>query len=157
MSNTNHFPDDIFKPIRTFFQTSSAGGIVLVIAALVAIIIANSPLYPYYDYILHSIKFKIGFASITENGFDFEVKKSILHWINDGFMAIFFFLVGLEIKREVVTGELSTRARALLPAIAAIGGMIVPAAIYLSLIHISEPTRPERISYAVFCLKKKKS
>lgn len=103
---------------------SSAGGIVLVVAAVVALIVANSPLYDLYDHVLNGIKFKIGFDP------GLEVKKSILLWINDGFMAVFFLLVGLEIKREIVAGELSTRSRALLPAIAAVGGMIVPAAIY---------------------------
>ena len=137
-TQTLPIPNNIFRPVREFFQMASAGGIMLVIAAVIALIIANSPLYPFYDYILNGMKFKIGFDSIDGQGFELEVKKSILLWINDGFMAIFFFLVGLEIKREVVSGELSTRARALLPAIAAVGGMIVPAAIYYY-INIDSP------------------
>ncbi len=123
-------PNDVFKQIKEFFRLASAGGIVLALAALAALIIANSPFYDTYDYILNGVKFRIGFDSILNDGFDFEVRKSLLLWINDGFMAVFFFLVGLEIKREVVSGELSTRSRALLPAIAAVGGMIVPAVIY---------------------------
>lgn len=115
---------------RRFFKMEASGGIVLVIAAIIALIIANSPLYETYDYILNVVKFKIGFTNI-DGTFDLEVKKSILHWINDGFMAVFFFLVGLEIKREIKTGELSSRSRALLPAIAAVGGMVVPALCYV--------------------------
>jgi len=119
----------IAKAANVFLHMEASGGILLGIAAIVAIIVANSPLYVYYDHILHEIYFRIGFDEIG-GSFDFEVKKSLLHWINDGFMAIFFFLVGLEIKREVVSGELSTRSRALLPALAAVGGMIVPALFY---------------------------
>jgi NhaA family Na+:H+ antiporter len=114
---------------RQFFKLEAAGGIVLVLAAIVALVIANSPLYGVYDHFLNGIKFRIGFDDIA-GSFDVEIKKSILLWINDGFMAIFFFLVGLEIKREIKTGELSSRSRALLPTIAAIGGMAVPAALY---------------------------
>ncbi|MFP4313378.1 MAG: Na+/H+ antiporter NhaA [Alphaproteobacteria bacterium] len=122
--------EHVFAPIRKFFKMEASGGILLVIAAAVALVIANSSLYPFYDYILNGIKFKIGFDAVDESFKPFHVQKSILLWINDGFMAIFFFLIGLEIKREIVSGELSTRSRALLPAIAAVGGMIVPAAIY---------------------------
>jgi NhaA family Na+:H+ antiporter len=122
--------NDMFSPVREFFRMSSAGGILLVIAAVVALVIANSPLYGVYDYILHVLKFKVGFDPGGEGYNIWEVKKPLLLWINDGFMAVFFLLVGLEIKREVVAGELSTRSRALFPAIAAVGGMIVPAAIY---------------------------
>ena len=107
----------------------AAGGIVLVIAAAVALLIANTPIFPFYDYVLNGIKFHFGFIS-SENGFNLQLEKSILLWINDGLMALFFFLVGLEIKRELVEGELSTRDRALLPALAAIGGMVVPALIF---------------------------
>lgn len=114
---------------KDFFHMEAAGGIVLVIAAAVALLIANTPLFPFYDYVLNGIKFHFGFVS-QENGFNLQLEKSILLWINDGLMALFFFLVGLEIKRELVEGELSTRDRALLPALAAIGGMVVPALIF---------------------------
>ena len=119
----------VFEPIQNFFKMEASGGILLALMAAFALVIANTDLYHFYDYVLHSIKFRIGFDDVKA-GFDYEIKKSLLHWINDGFMAIFFFLVGLEIKREVVSGELSTRSRALLPAVAALGGMIVPAVIY---------------------------
>lgn len=112
-----------------FLHLEASGGIILVIAALTAIILANTPLFGTYDHILNEIKFRIGFDDL-QGSFDYEIKKSLLHWINDGFMAVFFFLVGLEIKREIMEGELSTRSRALLPALAAIGGMVVPALCY---------------------------
>jgi len=117
------------EPARRFIRMEASGGIVLVIAAIIAIIIANSPLYSVYDHILNGIEFRIGFNDL-DGFFDYEVKKSILLWINDGFMAIFFLLVGLEIKREIMEGELSSRDRALLPMLAAIGGMVIPALIY---------------------------
>lgn len=115
--------------VADFFKLEATGGILLVIAALLAITIANSPLFESYDQILNKLYFRIGFDDYA-GSFDYEIKKSLLHWINDGFMAIFFFLVGLEIKEEVVEGELSTKERALLPALAAIGGMAIPALIY---------------------------
>lgn len=119
----------LHQMIYHFFKLEAAGGILLVIAAITALVIANSPLFAFYDTFLNEFKFRIGFDDIGET-FDLQVRKSLLLWINDGFMAIFFFLVGLEIKREVMEGELSSRARALLPAIAAVGGMAVPALIY---------------------------
>ena len=114
-----------------FINLEASGGILLVIAAVIALVIANSPLFESYDHILNDIKFRIGFDD-RYGTFDYEIRKSLLLWINDGFMAVFFFLVGLEIKREVVEGELSSRAKALLPSIAAVGGMIVPALVFLS-------------------------
>ena len=128
----------VFDAVQKFFHMSAAGGIMLVISAVCALVIANTSLYEYYDYVLHKIYFIIGFDSIVGEGFKFDVHKPLLLWINDGFMAIFFFLVGLEIKREIMAGELSTKARALLPTIAAVGGMIVPAAIYYY-INIDHP------------------
>lgn len=120
---------EILHLARDFFRLEAAGGILLMIAAVIAIIIANTPLYEIYDHILHTIRFRIGFDDLGGT-FDYEIKKPLLLWINDGFMAIFFFLVGLEIKREIMDGELSSRSRALLPALAAVGGMVVPALIY---------------------------
>lgn len=120
----------IISAATHFLHIEASGGIILVIAAIAAIIIANSPFFGSYDHILNEIKFRIGFDDL-QGSFDYEIKKSLLHWINDGFMAIFFFLIGLEIKREIMGGELSTRARALLPALAAVGGMAVPALFYV--------------------------
>lgn len=98
------------------------GGIALGVAALAALIVANSPFATYYDAFLHATaEVRIGSIGLSQ---------SLEHWINDGLMAIFFLLVGLEIKREAITGALAGAKRAVLPAIAAIGGFIVPAAIY---------------------------
>lgn len=119
----------LIDSLRNFMHFEATGGILLVVAAFVAIVIANSPLFYVYDHVLNSVTFRIGFDDI-QGSFDHEVRKSVLLWINDGFMAIFFFLVGLEIKREVTGGELSSRSRALLPALAAVGGMAAPALVY---------------------------
>ena len=93
-----------------FFKLEAAGGIMLVIAAMLALVVANSPLAAFYQYVLNDVVFRIGLADPGEMTIGFQ--KSILHWINDGMMAIFFFLVGLEIKRELMEGELSSRERA---------------------------------------------
>lgn len=100
----------------------AAAGLALMAAAVLAMIVANSPLAAMYDEVLHS-KLTLGIAP-------YALTKDVLHWINDGLMAIFFFVVGLEIKREVAIGALANRKTATLPVIAAIGGMIVPAMIY---------------------------
>ena len=113
---------------REFFRLEAAGGILLVVTAFLAMIIANSSLYSHYYYFFNEVDFRIGFSDI--GGGDIEIKKSILLWINDGLMAVFFFLVGLEIKRDFIEGELSSRESAMLPALAAVGGMAVPVAIY---------------------------
>ena len=116
--------------IREFLRHEAAGGIVLLAAAILAFILTNSALASAYQHFfeLH-LTLKLG---------DFGLDKSLGHWINDGLMAIFFFLVGLEIKRELVEGELSSPRQAALPAIAAIGGMAAPAAIYF-LINAATP------------------
>ena len=119
----------LMTPIQQFMRMEASGGIILMMAALVAVIIANTPLHGYYEYILEKVYLTVGFSSV--DGFAaLKISKPLLLWINDGLMAIFFFLVGLEIKREFMEGELSSRDRALLPALAAVGGMVVPAAIY---------------------------
>ncbi len=115
--------DQAMKAMRHFLKMESAGGIILMFAAILAMICANSGLAEYYNSFLHS-HFAITFDGV---GLD----KSIGHWINDGLMVIFFLLVGLEIKREVLEGELSSINQALLPAFAAAGGVVVPALIYL--------------------------
>ncbi|MGL4395934.1 MAG: Na+/H+ antiporter NhaA [Hyphomicrobium sp.] len=105
-----------------FLEHEAAGGVTLFAAAVLALMVANSPLASSYDRLLHD-ELTLGVAP-------FGLTKSVLHWVNDGLMAIFFFLVGLEIKRELLVGALSSAKTAALPAIAALGGMIVPALIY---------------------------
>jgi sodium/proton antiporter, NhaA family (TC 2.A.33.1.1) len=108
--------------INKFFKLESAGGILLVGAAAVAIIMANTFLNEYYELLLSTpVEIRIG---------ELEIAKPLLLWINDGLMAIFFFLVGLELKRELVEGELSDKRNIILPGVGAIGGMLVPALIY---------------------------
>ena len=108
-----------------FLQHEAAGGIVLLAAAVLALVLQNSPASHFYDALIETP------LMFTVDGI--EIGKPLLHWINDGLMAIFFFLVGLEIKRELLVGELSTRQQAALPAIAAAGGMAVPALIYVAI------------------------
>src|SRR5437588_497106 len=107
---------------ETTDRTDLFGGIALGIAALAALGIANSALAPYYDALIHvTAEIRIGSLGLS---------KSIEHWVNDGLMAIFFLLVGLEIKREVIDGSLASVQKMVLPVVAAIGGFVVPAAIY---------------------------
>ena len=111
--------------IRDFLQLESAGGIVLIVAAALAMVIANSPFAGYYDLFIDTpVEVRVGAL---------QVAKPLLLWVNDGLMAIFFFLVGLELKREFIEGELSRPANVMLPAIGAIGGVAVPVAIYVVL------------------------
>jgi len=108
--------------LRNFLKLEAAGGIVLVIAAGLAMVAANSPLAGTYDLFIDlPVGIRIG---------PVEIAKPLLLWINDGLMAVFFFLVGLELKREVLEGELSDARKIVLPALGAAGGMAVPAAIY---------------------------
>ena len=111
------------KPFRWFFKLEAASGLVLLFAAIIALIISNSGLSQLYFSTLDKYLF-IGINN-------FGLKLSILHWINDALMAIFFFFVTLEIKREFLQGELSNIKQALLPIIAAVGGMLVPALFYV--------------------------
>ncbi len=114
----------IAKPLRRFMHVEAAGGVVLLIATVAALAFANSPVG---DSIAEFWEEEL---TLIEFG-DFRLSESLVHWINDGLMAIFFFVVGLEIKQELVTGELRDPRRAALPAIAAVGGMVVPAAVFL--------------------------
>jgi len=116
--------DRLLMPFQRFMRAEAAGGIVLLAATLAALAWSNSPWAVSYND-LWSIPVKVGFGG-------FKIDKPLLLWINDGLMAIFFLLVGLEIKREILVGELSSVRRALLPAAAAIGGMAGPALIYLA-------------------------
>ncbi|MBK1842469.1 Na+/H+ antiporter NhaA [Azospirillum sp. YIM B02556] len=110
------------RRLATFLKTESASGVVLMVAAVLALLWANSPAAPLYDTILATK------VAVTAGGAG--LNKPLILWINDGLMAIFFLLVGLEIKREVLEGELSSPAKAMLPGIAALGGMAVPALVY---------------------------
>jgi NhaA family Na+:H+ antiporter len=123
----------ILRPIQEFVGTQAASGIVLLLAALAALVWANSRWAAVQAELLHH-PFTIGFEG-------FALSKPVHHWINDGLMAIFFFLVGLEIKREFVNGELASPRRALLPIAAAAGGMVVPALLY-TLFNAGGPGAP---------------
>lgn len=109
--------------IKQLFHHEAASGIILVIAAMLAMVMANSPLFGFYNGLLE-IPVVIRFG-------DFEIAKPLLLWVNDGLMAIFFFLIGLEVKREILAGQLSSVAQITLPAVAAIAGIAVPALIYV--------------------------
>lgn len=113
--------------IRNFLRLESASGILLVMAAILALVLANTPMAHWYDALL-------GTPVVIQIG-EFVIHKPLLLWINDGLMAAFFFLVGLELKREVLEGELRHKDQILLPAIAAIGGMAMPVLVYSGLNH----------------------
>ena len=108
--------------IQRFLKLESAGGILLLFSAAVAMLLANSPLSSQYnDFLNLPVSLQIG---------SFSINKTLIHWINDGFMAVFFVLVGMEVKKELFEGALSSYQQAIFPAIAAVGGMIVPALVY---------------------------
>jgi Na+:H+ antiporter, NhaA family len=120
----------ILSPFARFIRTESAGGIVLIAATLTALVWANSPFAESYHHVWEtSLSVGIGKYALT---------YSVHHWINDALMAVFFFLVGLEIKREMLVGELASLKRATLPIAAAIGGMVVPALLY-AVVNAGEP------------------
>jgi Na+:H+ antiporter, NhaA family len=121
--------------IGNYIRAESLGGFLLILVTVVAVIWANSGLSDLYHQIWHEVKLGFSFG-------DFELKFSLQHWINDGLMALFFFMVGLEIKREVIAGELSTLKKASLPIAAAAGGMLVPALIYVIFNH----SNPEHLT-----------
>ena len=124
--NTNQIVDKL----KEFLRLEAASGILLLLASLLAMIAVNSPADIYYNSLLDTpVAVKFG---------EFEIAKPLLLWINDGLMAIFFFLIGLEVKREFLAGELSDPSRVVLPVIAAIGGMAVPAVIY-AIINWGDP------------------
>ncbi len=117
--------DDFFDTsfIDDFLKLESAGGILLILSAMLAMVFANTDLKAYYDLLL-STPVGVRVSSL-------EVEKPLLLWINDGLMAVFFLMVGLELKREVMEGELADPRNIILPGIGAIGGMVIPAAIYV--------------------------
>lgn len=114
-----------------FFRQESAGGILLLFCAVVAMLIANSSLGTAYEHLLHQ-QITLGYGT-------WSLSMSLLHWINDGLMALFFFVVGMEIKREFLFGELKSPSSMLLPIAAAVGGMAVPAILY-SVFNIGRPS-----------------
>jgi len=111
------------KQIKQFFEADSASGVTLLVFLIISLIIANSPLGPGFESLLN---YKIGFESAAV-----QLNYSLLHWINDGLMALFFLMVGIEIKQELAQGQLSSVKKASLPLFAALGGMLLPAGIYL--------------------------
>ena len=119
----------IITPFEEFLHAQTTSGFILMAVTIIALILANSPLHDFYHDFFHtSIAFGVG---------NWEISHSIHHWINDALMAIFFFLVGLEIKREITVGELSNLKIAILPILSAIGGMIFPAIIF-SIINFNQ-------------------
>ncbi|HMV03175.1 MAG TPA: Na+/H+ antiporter NhaA, partial [Chitinophagales bacterium] len=135
MDKLKHQPVDkwIIEPINKFINNSIASGVVLFLAAIIALVLSNSPFSEQF----HNIwEHQVVFA------FDkYILSKNLSHWINDGLMSIFFFVVGLELKRELVAGELARPKQALLPILAAIGGMVVPAIIYHAFNHDASTER----------------
>jgi NhaA family Na+:H+ antiporter len=123
--STNNFLTDSVSSIRNFFEKESSGGILLILATIVALVWANSPFASTYFNIWDTpVSIAIGSS---------EFSKPLLLWVNDGLMAIFFFTIGLEIKREVLEGELSSPRKAILPLFAALGGMVVPVGLFFLL------------------------
>jgi len=117
--------NEVVDAVNEFLRLESASGILLLSAAVLAMLAVNSPADMWYDALLATIvEIRVG---------EFQIEKPLLLWINDGLMSMFFFLVGLEIKREFLAGELADPARVVLPAIAALGGMAVPAVIYATI------------------------
>ena len=127
----------ILTPFEEFLHRQTTMGVLLMLCAIAALVIGNSPLAPGYAHLLHT---KIAIVAG-----DWRIEHSVHHWINDGLMTLFFFVVGLEIKREVLVGELSRLQQALLPIIAAAGGMLVPALIYALL----NDTAPESRGWGI--------
>lgn len=115
----------IYTPFEHFLHAQTTTGLVLIGMTLVALLLANSSFYEMYQHFIHT-KIELDIGSLV-------IKNSLHYWVNDGLMAIFFFLIGLEIKREILVGELSNIKVAILPILSAIGGMVIPALIYLSI------------------------
>lgn len=120
------------RPFLRFASLSAAGGLVLIVCTVAAMLWANSSAHESYHHFFHVEKLTVGFAELT-------LSKSLGHWINDALMALFFFVVGLEIKREILVGELASPRKAALPIAAALGGMVGPALIFVAF-NTGEPT-----------------
>ncbi len=120
---TENLSSEVLDTIKDFIKLESAGGILLFFAAVLAMLIANTPLSTFYSSFLNTtVAVQVG---------TLEIDKPLFLWINDGLMAVFFFVIGLEIKREIVEGELSSIFQVIMPGIGAIGGIIVPALVYV--------------------------
>ena len=117
--------DRVLTPLEEFIHRQTTSGVLLMLCAIVALYIANSQWSEAYHHLLE-MPFTIGMPG-------FQLSKSLHHWINDGLMALFFFVIGLELKREILVGELANPKQAILPIIAAIGGMLIPALIYIGI------------------------
>jgi NhaA family Na+:H+ antiporter len=117
--------DKILSPLEHFIHRQTTSGILLMLCAVAALYIANSQWNETYHHLLQ-LPFTIGVPG-------FELSKSLHHWVNDGLMAIFFFVIGLELKREILVGELANPKQAMLPIVAAVGGMLAPVLIYISI------------------------
>ena len=122
----------IMTPFEEFIHRQTSSSLLLMLAVIAALIIANSPLAPLYQHLLH-LPLGIHFG-------DWALEISLQHWVNESLMAFFFFLVALELKREILVGELATWRQALLPISAAIGGMVVPAIVYFIFNTHGEPS-----------------
>ncbi len=124
--------DRLVRPFIRFAELETSSALLLLSMAVIALVWANSPFAASYEHFWHTpVGIRVGEV--------FTLEMGLGHWVNDGLMAIFFFVVGMEIKREIVLGELSTRSRAMLPILGAVGGMVVPAGIYAAF-HLGEPT-----------------
>ncbi|MCU7849207.1 MAG: Na+/H+ antiporter NhaA [Candidatus Thiodiazotropha sp. (ex Lucinoma kastoroae)] len=122
MQIQREYSNEISKWLQDFMRQDSASGILLIVAAVLAMVLENSPLSWFYDALLSTpVEIRVG---------ELHLDKPLLLWINDGLMAVFFMLIGLEVKREFLEGELSRPDQIILPGVGAIGGMLVPAAIY---------------------------
>ena len=117
---------EIVDPLTDFLKDEASSGVFLLAATVVALVWANSPASEAYDSLWET--------TLTIGAGDFALSDDLRHWVNDGLMAVFFFVVGLEIKREMVTGELNSRAAAALPAVAAVGGTVVPALVFVVIV-----------------------
>lgn len=124
---TSHKHSKVRGMLHSFLESQTSGGLVLLICTVIALVVANVPALQHLQELWHiEAGFSIG---------NFKIEMSVMHWINDALMAVFFFVVGLEIKREMLVGELSSVKKATLPIFAALGGMLVPAAIYAIFNH----------------------
>src|SRR5687768_2112209 len=129
--------DKILKPVERYMHGESTAGIVLLISAMIAMIWANSAWSDSYHHLWEH--------KVSIQAEEYGISKTLHEWINDGLMALFFFVIGLELKREIMAGELSDMGKAMLPLIAALGGMLVPALIYF----LFNPAGPESNGWGI--------